>query len=226
MAMNKEIYRLTTVGPDDISIILSKIQRSFNVQLDNEGLKDVDSFGSLCDLIVKKITFDNAENYSAQHAFYKVRRVISAVAGVDKSSIKPQTKLSSILVEYDCHRVISAIENDLEIKLNLLQPKQWIIASLVFSFICSVIACLYNWPLGLIGILCTVICLIFVGNFGKEIHLKTVGDLASKVSRERNLKTKRNNYTINKIQVEQKLKEMFAVNSGNEPLAMAWRPNA
>ena len=225
MAINKDICKLTNVGPDDISIILTKIQRSFNVQLDNEGLKDIDSFGSLCDLIVNKITLDNAEDCSAQHAFYKVRGLISAVGGVNKCDIKPQTKLSSILTENDCQRVISAIEDDLDIKLRSLQPKQWIIALLVFAFVSSVAVCFYSWLIGLIGILCSVGCLMIVGNFGKEIHLKTIGELAAKVARESNLKTRRNNYAINKIQVEQKLKELFTSKSGSDPVGMAWRSN-
>lgn len=224
--MNNEIYKLTNVGPDDISIILAKIQRSFNVQLDNEGLKDVDSFGSLCDLIVSKIILDKAENCSAQHAFYKIRCIISAVAGVDKDAIKPHTKLHSILSEDDCHQVIVAIENDFDLKLNLLQPKHRLVALFVFSFVSSVVACFYNRPLGLSGIVCSVICLLLVGNFGKEIHLKTVGELAGKLSREINFKTRRNNYAVNKIQVEQKLKELFTSNAGSEPLSVAWRSNS
>ena len=37
-----KFIKLNNVDPDDISIILAKIQRSFNIKLDNEGLKDVD----------------------------------------------------------------------------------------------------------------------------------------------------------------------------------------
>ena len=223
MITSKNIYKLTNVGPDDISIILTRVQKSFNIQLDNEGLKDIDSFGSLCDLITSKITPDNSENCSAQHAFYKVRNIISTVAGVDKSSVSPRTKLLSILSEDECQAVIAVIEDDLDIKLNLLQPKHWIIASLVFTFVSSVVVCCYNWPIGTIGIFCSVISLLFVGNFGKEIHLKNVGDLAGKVSRESSLKTRRNNYAINKNEVEQKLREMFTSKPGHGPIPLTRR---
>ncbi|MBS1521863.1 MAG: hypothetical protein JST50_12750 [Bacteroidetes bacterium] len=223
--MNKDIYTLTNIGPDDISIILTKVQRSFNIRLDNKGLKDVDSFGSLCELIVNKLTDDHTENWSAQHAFYKVRSIISAISGVGKCDIKPHTKLSSILSADQCQRVIATIEDELDIKLNALQPKQWIIGLSVFTFVSSVIVCFYNLPIGATGMLCSAISLLLMGNFGKEIHLKTAGDLAAKVSREINLKTKRNNYISNKIQVEQKLKELFAGNPDSDPLPVTWRSN-
>ena len=38
------------------------------------------TFGSLCDLIVSKIILDRAENCYAQHAFYKIRMLLSPLS--------------------------------------------------------------------------------------------------------------------------------------------------
>jgi len=53
--MAEEIYKLKSVAPEDINDVLIKIQRSFNIKLDYEGLRGVNTFGSLCDLIINKI---------------------------------------------------------------------------------------------------------------------------------------------------------------------------
>jgi hypothetical protein len=216
MTIREEIYLLNNVDPDTRSYILAKIQRLFNIKLDNEDLKDVDTFGNLCDLVIS--TIDHSNSCNAQHAFYKVRSAIVSVTGIDKCSVKPQTRLSSIITEENQLQVLSEIENELGFNINLLQPKQWIIAIFVFTFVCSVIACLYIWPIGIVGLLGSVISLRFVGNFGKEIHLKTVGDLACKISRESYLKSRSNNCTVDKNQVEQKVRELFANDLGLEPV--------
>src|SRR4051794_24309105 len=109
MRMREEIYLLNNVDPDAKSYILAKIQRLFNIKLDNEDLKDVDTFGNLGDLVISTIAHSN--NCNAQHAFYKVRSAIVSVTGIDKCSIKPQTRLSSILTEENRPEVLLEIEN-------------------------------------------------------------------------------------------------------------------
>ena len=219
MKMREEIYLLNNVDPDARSYILAKIQRLFNIKLDNEDLKDVDTFGNLCDLVISTIGHSNSCN--AQHAFYKVRGAIVSVTGIDKCSIKPQTRLSSILTEENRPQVLSEIENELGFKINLLQPKQWIIAIFVFTFVCSVIGCFYNWPISIAGLLGSVVSLKFVGNFGKEMHLKTVGDLANKISRESYLRSRGNHCTLKKTEIEQKVRELFINELGLEPIMLS-----
>ncbi|MBV8388329.1 MAG: hypothetical protein JO080_00860 [Mucilaginibacter sp.] len=219
MQMREESYLLHSVDPDAMRYILGKIQKSFNIKLDNEDLKDVDTFGNLCDLVIS--TIDHSNTCNAQQAFYKVRRAIVGVTGIDKSSIRPQTRLSSILNEENRVQVLSQIEHELGFQINLLQPKQWMIALFVFTFVCSVIGCFYNITIGVAGVLSSVISLKFVGNFGKEIHLKTVGDLASKISRELYPKPSGNYHTVKKSEIEQKVKDLFMSELGLEPVVLS-----
>ncbi|MDB5143745.1 MAG: hypothetical protein JWQ66_2458 [Mucilaginibacter sp.] len=217
--MKQEIYKLN-VDPEDIGDILVKIQRSFNIKLDNEGLRDVDTFGDLCDVIINKISLEHEDTCTTQHAFYMLRNSIAAVTGIDKCSVKPQTRLSQILPKENRLQIIAEIENDLGFKTNLLQPKQWIVALFSLTLIGSFIICFYNWPIGIAGLLSSGISLKLSGKFGKEMHLKTVGDLANKISKESYLRYRRNPCTINKNEVEQKVKEFFINDLDLEPIVL------
>jgi hypothetical protein len=219
MTTREEIYLLHSVDPDAMRYILGRIQRSFNIKLDNEDLKDVDTFGNLCDLVIS--TIDHSNTCNTQQVFYKVRRAIVSVTGIDKRSIGPQTRLSSILTEENRTDILSEIESECGFQINLLQPKQWMIALFVLTFVCSVIGCFYNGAIGMAGILGSVISLKFVGNFGKEIHLKTVGDLASKISHERYLRSSGNYRTVKKSEIEHKIKELFITELDLEPIVLS-----
>ena len=218
--MKEEIYKLNNVGPDDMGDVLVKIQRSFNIELDIEGLKDVHTFGNLCDVIIHKINLTNSDNCTTQQAFYKLRNAIANVTGIDKCIIKPQTTLSEVFPKENRHKAISEVENELGLKLNLLQPHKWIVGLFALMLAGSLIECFYNWMVGITGLISSIISLKLSGKFGKEIHLKTVGDLATKISRESYLRSRRNTCPINKNEIEQRVKELFIHDMDLEPIVL------
>jgi acyl carrier protein len=215
-----EVYKLNNVDPRDMGDVLMKVQRSFNIELDNEGLKEVHTFGHLCDLIIDKINLNQSDICSTQHAFYKLRDAIAHRAGMDKCAIKPQAKLSEIIPSDNRLEFISEVENELGYEFNLLQPRKWVTSVFVLLLAASILGCFYNWQLGITGILISAISLKFSGKFGKEMHLKTVGDLANKISKESYLRCKHNRCTINKNEVEQRVRELFTNELKPEPIAI------
>jgi len=219
--MSEKIYQLNSVEPNDISDVLVKIQRSFNITLDYEGLKNITTFGHLCDLVISKIDSEH-EECTTQHAFYMLRNAISSVNGINKCDVSTHTKLCKLFPKEDRLEAISKIEDELVFKTNLLKPKQWIVSIFVLTFIGSGIFCFYNLFAGVAGLLLSGIALKLAGKFGKEMHLKTVGDLARKISRESHSKIRRNS-TINKNEVEQKLRELFVNDLELEPVMLTRR---
>lgn len=222
--MSNQVIKLNNVDPEDLNDVLIKIQKSFNIQLDNEGLKDISSVDSLCNVIINKINLEHEETYSTQHAFYQLRNAIAAVIGIDKCTVTPQTRLCKILPKENRLQLIAGIENELGFKTNLLQPKQWILTIFSLMLIGSFILCFFNLQVGIAGLLSSAISLKLAGKFGKEIHLKTVGDLANKIARESNLRSRRNNCAANKNEIEQKVKELFVNDLGLEPILLTREP--
>ncbi|HVS91069.1 MAG TPA: hypothetical protein VHE59_03490 [Mucilaginibacter sp.] len=206
--MNKEFFHLKNVGSEHIGDVLLKIQRSFNIKFDSNDLGYIVTFGDLCDVIQNKINLEQEDSCTTQHAFYLLRNAIAATTGTDKCYITPHSRLAKLFPRESRLEAIADIEQELGFKINLIQPKQWVIAIFSFTLVASFIAFFYNWPTALGIFLASVIGLKLAGKFGKEIRLKTVGDLANKISRESYVKARRNP-AVNRSEIEQKVTELF-----------------
>ncbi len=207
---NNPAFNLNNVDPEDIDNVLGKIQKSFDIRFANEDLQDVKTFGSLCDTIVKKVKHKSADSScTTQQAFYKLRNAINTTIAADKDLIKPQTRLSDIFPRDTRLQVIAEIEKEMGFKINLLKPK----GVVVFAFssvLIAAIAALFFFPvIGGLGIVFAVAGLMLAGKFGKEMHQKTLGDLAEKIAREHYLNCRRNASTMNRDEITQKVKELF-----------------
>lgn len=88
-----ETFELCNVDPDDISDVLIKIEKSFGFRFGDTELKDVKTFGELCDIITSKVPGENSSDCTTQQAFYKVRNAIADVLLLDKASLTPDSDL-------------------------------------------------------------------------------------------------------------------------------------
>ncbi|MBB6112779.1 hypothetical protein [Mucilaginibacter lappiensis] len=212
-----QAFNLNNVDPEEISDVLVKIERSFNIRLDDTSCKDVKTFGKLCDIVVEKVKQTNNDSCTTQHAFYKIRNAINSAISPPKELIKPQTKLADIFPRDTRLQVIAEIEREMGFKINLLQPKQGIIGTFVFVLLASAVGFFYQPVMALIGVIVAITGLMLAGKFGKELKVKTLGDLAEKVAREHYIKCRRDASTVNRNEISQKVKELFTADLYLEP---------
>ena len=217
--MNKKLIKLGDIDPLDARRVMTKIESSFNIKLDNEVLQEATTVGKLSDVIINKISHENGDTCSTQHAFYLLRNAIANTKGIDKCGVTPHTKLAALFPRDTRIQAIQKIEEDLGFEVDLLQPKQWVIVLFSVFLVTAFVGLFYNWFVGSAGILVSVTGLKLAGKFGKEMHLKTVGDLANKLSKETKLKAKREN-SISKHEVEQKVIELFSSDLNLQPVVL------
>jgi hypothetical protein len=62
-----DTYELFNVDPDEISDVLVKIQKSFGFQFGDTELKDVKTFGELCDINLLPEIFRKKIHTTVQH---------------------------------------------------------------------------------------------------------------------------------------------------------------
>jgi hypothetical protein len=212
-----QAFNLNNVDPEEIGDVLVKIERSFNIRLDDTSCKDVKTFGKLCDIVVEKVKQTNNDSCTTQQAFYKIRNAINSTISPPKELIKPQTKLADIFPRDTRLQVIAEIEREMGFKINLLQPKQGIIGTFIFVLLASAVGFFYEPTMAFAGVIVAITGLMLAGKFGKELKVKTLGDLAEKVAREHYIKCRRDASTVNRNEISQKIKELFTNDLYLEP---------
>jgi len=220
--MDRDFNKRKSIDAWDNRDLLLKIENAFCVQFSNDDLKEIATVGDVCDLVIEKINHEHADTCTTQHAFYQVRNAIAATAGTEKCTIMPHTRLAKVFLKQNRQQAIADMERELGFEINLLQPKQWVIILFSVTLLSSFIAFYFNWEIAVAGCLASVLGLALAGKFGKEIHLRTVGDLANKISRETYLKAKRNP-AVKRCDVEQKVRELFAQQPELEPVVLTRR---
>lgn len=211
-----ETFELSNVDTDDISDVLVKVEKSFGFKFGNTELKEVKTFGELCDIITSKVPGENSSECTTQQAFYKVRNAIANVLLLDKATLTPDSDLQNILPRNIRRHSIKAIDKELGFKTNVLRPKHSITGILVVILLASFVGLFVFWQAGLIGLVFSIICLSLATRFGNELDLLTVGQFADKISREHYLKSRRISTTANKKEIAQKVKDLFTAELGIE----------
>ncbi len=206
---NADTIKLKNVDSLDIDDVLRKVEKSFQIHFGKEELKDVKTFGELCDIIVDKIELENVEDCTTQQAFYKLRNAICETQRINHDSINIDTDLKTIFPRYLRRKKIKEVENYLGFSFKILRPKHWVTFSFVLIFLTSLIGLYFNWQLGLIGIMFMIVGNKVANKVAKEINLKTVGELTEKISRENYLNSRRNAATVNRKEVVDKIRNLF-----------------
>ncbi|MCF6401734.1 hypothetical protein L3C95_02545 [Chitinophaga filiformis] len=210
---------LENIDPLDIDMILEKVEISFHIEFGTE-LKQVRTFGDLCDLIANKVEGRNTNDCTTQQAFYKIRQAIREIQPYDKDTLKTNTSLEELFPRTQRRQQIKKFDSILGIKTQILQTKGWLLLLLLSVFLASFVVLFFSWKIGFGGMVLSVIGINIASKLGKELKLKTVGQLAEKISREHYNKVRRNATTINRAEIIQKVKELFKEDLGLEDNAL------
>lgn len=203
-------FELNNIDPLDINDLIEKIEKSFEVTIENnEGVK-IKTLGDLCDIVTNKIQLENSLDCTSQQAFYKIRDGISQIKNIDKSILTTNYKLSNLFHKDTRKKDVNKLEEYLGINLNILRPYHWLTFMFVGIFLSSIICLFIYWKVGLIGIIFTYFGFYFSEKYGNELDLETLGELAAKMTREHYVKSRRNSNTYNKNEIEKLIIDWFS----------------
>ncbi|RFZ82851.1 hypothetical protein DYU05_11855 [Mucilaginibacter terrenus] len=211
------VINLNDFDPADIQGVLHQIEASFDIKFEDSELKNISTFNSLCELVTSKVKQAHT-GCTTQQAFYKLRNAINAKNPTEKYLIKPQTKLCELFPRDNRIEVVADIENDLGFHMNLLQPKPWITWSFALLLVASLGLFFISSTIAFIGMVISIAGLRLAGRFGKELKVKTIGDLAEKIAREHHLKCRRDASTVSRTEISQKVKDLFTAHLHLEPV--------
>ena len=205
-------YELKNIDSEDLEELLKKVEASFDIKFGAAELANISTFGQLCNHISNKIHLVDSDGCTSQQAFYKLRDSISSSFHIDKRSISIDTSLATILPRQGRRLLTKQLENHLGFRLNILRPQHWIIITFVIFFLASLLALSFNWQIGLLGVVLSISGLRLAFKMGNELDLKTVGQVAEKMTRENYLRSRRNPKSFNKNEIENVMTDLFRSN--------------
>ncbi|RZA00310.1 MAG: hypothetical protein EOP47_14380 [Sphingobacteriaceae bacterium] len=207
--MSEERYYLNNSDPDDVHDVFIKVEQSFGIRFTTEDMNDVNTLGDFYNVVHKKIALEHQDSCTTQQAFYKLRNCIINSTDIKRQNITPQTNLKDVFPENERLWLVSIIEKELNLKLKILEPKQSVSLAVFIGVIASLITFFFSWQYALSGLVIFSAVGFFARKFGKELKVKTLGQLAEKISREHYLKCRRNISTLNHKEIDKKIQELF-----------------
>lgn len=174
-------------------------------------LAHIKTFGQFCDYIADKIQLDNLKDCTTQQAFYKLRSAIATTSHLDKKKVTPNLELTELLPRKNRKTLVQNLETELDFRLDLLSPPDWIVSTLFIMLLCSFVGLFIKWQLGVLGITFSICGFWVSAKFGNELTLQTLGQIAEKMTRDNYLKSRRNSNTFNKSEIEKVLTDLFTI---------------
>lgn len=210
-------YELCNVDSDDISDVLVKVEKSFGFKFTETELKDVKTFGELSDLIMNKIQGENSNDCTTQQAFYKLRNAIADTLQIEKKFITPDTNLIKLFPRQNRKQYVKEISNRINAEFEILEIKEWLKWVCFLGILFSLVVFFFKLSFGLIGLaFFSVLAWTLNKYFATELALQTVGECAEKFSRENYFKARRNMETVNRMEIEKTVQNLFKSELGLE----------
>jgi hypothetical protein len=201
---------LKNTDPEDIEDLLVKVEKSFGIKFHSNELAHVQTFGEMCDHIKSKIRLEYAEDCTTQQAFYKLRSSIINNLQVDKEKLTPATLLADLLPRRTRKKALKRIKQDLGFKLSILRPPHFLTGFLTLLLLAAIVGLFFNWQFGLSGLVLAISGLWVANKTGNELDLKTLGQLAVRMTRENYLNSRRNPNSYNDNEIDKVLTDWFS----------------
>ena len=209
-------YELKNIDPCDISELLVKVEKSFDIKFGITELEHIETFGELCDHIANKMKLDHSDDCTTQQAFYKLRDAISSTFDIDKKTISPDLLLTNFLPRRIRRIMTKELERYLGLKLNILRPPHWVTMTLFIFILVSLVGLYFMPPIGILLLAVSIGGLRVAYKNGNELEVQTIGQVVEKMTRENYLKSRRNPKSFNKSEIEKVLTDLFSNDMGLE----------
>jgi hypothetical protein len=206
---NKQTPEHLGADVEDIGDLLKKIEKSYNIAFIKDELKDVRTFGELCDIIIGKIKLIDEDDCTRQQAFYKLRKAIVSVTGIDEAEVRLETNLVGLFPRENRRKKVKDLERELGFKLSILRPHAALFTSGIILFLLSLLTFFYKWEYAVAGIIVSCLYMFIIQKTRKELIRINVKELAEKITWEHYMASRRNPQTVNRKEIVKEIEKMF-----------------
>lgn len=203
--------QLRDIDPEDFESCLGTVEVSFGIRFREIDILCLNTFGDLCDLVLDKLKdLRESNDCTSQQAFYKLRESIVSVTGLNREVITPKSELNLLIPRSSRRSTMRKIESNLGFRLNLLRPPYAVSITIALLILSSFAGLFFAWQISLLGLVMCLLAGVIANIFANVFSVTTVGEAADKMSRENYLNSRRDAGTVNRVEIEKKIRELFA----------------
>lgn len=201
------------IDPEDLDDVLTKIERSYSISFDTNELRQVETFGQLCEAVTEKIKLAEVADCTSQQAFYKLRTSLTDHFPFERQAIRPTTELATLFPRSTRRASIKKLENAIGFSFGLLTASMYVVSPAVLLLLGSLVS---GSVYGIAGFAVALITLFTARKLARQFTVQTVGELAEKLAREHYTKVRRDSCTVNKSELTDQIRQLFHTDLGIE----------
>lgn len=201
--------KLENYEDEDISDIIVKLEKSFNIKFDKTAFYEAKTFGDLCDIFDKNIDYQEKGDCTSQQAFYQVRKAIADTQHIREKAIILNSKLATLFPKHNRRKTIREFESRLGIKVDILIYPGWLSFVLGLGLLSSLVAFFFDWKIAATGIIFFACGFRVADWLAKDLELETVEQLVRKITREHYISIRRVANTVNRSEIMEIIVETF-----------------
>ena len=204
------------IDPEDLDDVLTKIEQAYSITFDTNELRQVETFGQLCEAVTEKIQLAEVADCTSQQAFYKLRQSLVDVLHIDRQTIRPTTELAVLLPKKTRRAAVRQLESVMGFNLDMTMASPYVtIPAQVLLLVSIILLIKGNVPIYAgSGVLLGIGLFIAAIKLARQLTVQTVGELAEKLAREHYTKVRRDSCTVNKREIADQIKQVFCADLG------------
>ncbi|WP_375416117.1 hypothetical protein [uncultured Hymenobacter sp.] len=202
-------YQLNETDTEDLEDVIGMIEKSFGFSFEASELREVGTFGKLCDAVLAKIELAPADDCTSQQAFYQLRRALSS--HLAPATITPTTRLADLLPASRRQRqqITDSIEATLGVKPSFIGPSDTTVMVLVLAGLASLAAFFAGPGVGFSAILLVIAGAEAASKFGNTLQSATIREVVEKMTCQHYLKFRRHPTTVNRTEIVPHIQALF-----------------
>ncbi|RAK63202.1 hypothetical protein [Hymenobacter edaphi] len=215
---------LRNTDPEDLHYMLLEVESTFAILFAQNELARVATFGEFCDVVARRLRQPHVDTCTSQQAFYRLRAAFRAVVPAASADFAPTTPLAALLPRSQRRQQVARLEQALGLSVRLLEPRGWIVASLLGLLLLSIAGLFFSPVAGLAGLAGAIGGIRLASWLGRELAVTTVRELVEQLLTTNYAQLRRQPGTVNYQELPGILERMFVGRLGLEPRAL--RPDS
>ncbi|SEF47752.1 hypothetical protein SAMN05421847_0093 [Halpernia humi] len=206
--MNSEVKILASYDVLDVEEVITDIEKSFNINFEENELGHIKTFGEFQDYVIQKMEGDENFDCTSQQIFYKLRKIISENFNFKSENINPKTSLNEIFPLNNRRQNVSKMQKLLNFSGNILILDNISQIVLISVFTISIVVFFFNFFNGAIIFVIGLLLSEFLK--ANTFKVKNIKELSYLILKENYANSRSVAKTFNPNEIRNAIQDIFS----------------